>query len=146
MPKEIIQKQQIIDTRKTLDQIFTRNIRYLLDVIKTVTSSISQFYANSEQNKTITSTFYDYEIDPYNGLPYFDNIADMITEETSNTSGEDLTPQLAEINRRLTALESGVAALQGTVATNKQAADDAVSSLRGSISALDTRVTALEQG
>ena len=144
MPKEIIQKPQVIDTRQTLDQIFTRNIRYLLDVIKTVTSSIPQLYANSEQNKTITSTFYDYEIDPYNGLPYFDNIVDMITEETSNANGEDLTPQLTEINRRLTTLESGLTALQNTVATNKQAADDAISSLRGSISALDTRVTALE--
>ena len=95
---------------------------------------------------SITSAFYDYEIDPHNGLPYFDNIADMITEETSNTSGEDLTPQLTEINRRLTALESSLTALQSTVATNKQTTDDAISSLRGSISALNTRVTALERG
>lgn len=146
MPKEVIQKPIRIDSRLTMDIIFTQCIRYLLDCVDSIAKASPNLYANGSQEFNSNGVYFDFKINPETGLPYIEAGLPAIVSGGVEAGGQDLTPTIEDLQRQITTLETKLTTLQSTVTSNKQTLDSDISSLRGSITALDTRVSALEKG
>lgn len=126
----------------TVLQILTQCVRYLLDVVGGIQKTAGNMYANQEQDETVTGAYYDYEIGT-NGLPYFKDRPIMTPSEVE-TGGVDLTPTIDNLQAQISALDGQLKSLQSTVTANKNSADTKFASIEGTLSSLDTRISALE--